>query len=153
LNIKREIFPDYQCNCTKVWAGDDLLVIYKATAETIQKIHEASYTKDADQTVQTIAQLTAHHMSEKAIIAGAHTVVNLKDRFHISDEVFQSAKVALGLIRHLQEHHQKKAEFLVPINDLYMERDEKTDEGYENSFRKEALDPYIIPPRILFHQE
>ena len=148
LNINRVIYSDYKCNCTKSWVGDDILVIFKAVKSGIEKVYENFYTGNVTSTVETIAKLVAKEITDKAIIAGGHTVVNLKDRFHVSDEVARSADVALGLIAYLQEKEGKYAEFLMPLNDFYMEKDAGTDEGCENTYRREAVNPYIIPPKI-----
>ncbi|HAX91467.1 MAG TPA: hypothetical protein DCY07_04570 [Rhodospirillaceae bacterium] len=124
------------------------MVVFRAAKNGIEKVYEDAYTGDVNLTVATIAKLAAKEMTNKAMIAGGHTVVNLKDRLYISDEVAKSADVALGLVAHLHEAQSKRAEFLVPLNDFYMEKDAGTDEGHENAYRKKAVSPYIIPPKM-----
>lgn len=148
LNINREIYSDYQCNCTKFWTKNDKLIIYKATTSGIEKIFDDANNANIFDTVEIIAKLAGKELTDKAIIAGGHTVINLKDRFHISEEAVKSAEIALGFISKLQYEYNKNADFLVPLNDFYMEKDAGTDEGHENSYRKEALNPYIIPPKL-----
>ncbi|GEM_PF-636898 len=148
LNVSRVIYPDYQCNCTKAWTGPDQLVVFKASKMGIEKIYEGENHPEVEKTVSVLARLVGAEITDKAIVAGGHTVVNLKDRFNVGQEVVKSADLALGLIAHLQEAFGKRAEFLVPLNDFYMEKDAGTDEGNANAYRKEAVSPYIIPPQI-----
>ncbi|MDD3183051.1 MAG: hypothetical protein PHD48_09650 [Alphaproteobacteria bacterium] len=148
LNASREIYPDYQCNCTKVWREEDKLVVFKATSAGIDKIYEGDNSPDAEKTITILAKLAGVEMTDRAIIAGGHTVVNLKDRFCVGQEVVRSANLALGFVARLQEEFGKQAEFLMPLNDFYMEKDAGTDEGSANAFRKEAVSPYVIPPQI-----
>lgn len=148
LNINRVIYSDYQCNCTKGWTGPDQLVVFKASMTGIEKIYEGENHPEIEKTVSILARLAGAEITDKVIVAGGHTVVNLKDRFNIGQEVIKSADLALGLIARLQEAFGKRAEFLVPLNDFYMEKDAGTDEGNANAYRKEAVSPYIIPPQI-----
>lgn len=148
LGIDRVIYQDYQCNCTKAWTGPDKLIVFKATLDGLEKIHEGDNYPETEKTVAVLARLAGSEITDKAIVAGGHTVVNLKDRFLIGQEVVKSADIALGLIARLQEEYGKRAEFLVPLNDFYMEKDAGTDEGKANAYRTEAVSPYVIPPQI-----
>lgn len=148
LNVNRVIYPDYQCNCTKAWKGEDRLIVFRATTDGIEKIFDEEPPPEAEKTVAILARLAGKEVTDKVLIAGGHTAVNLKDRFNLGTEVVKSANIALGLIARLQEDYSKRAEFLVPLNDFYMEKDAGTDEGSANAYRKEAVSPYIIPPQM-----
>ncbi len=145
LEVSRTIYPNYKCNCTKYWTGEDIFLIYKATKDNIEKIFESKEDaiKNIDNTIDLIK-----NVSDNVIISGGHTVINLKDRYHLSNQVLNSVDFTFRLIANLQQKYNKNAEFLVMLNDFYMEKDAGTDEGLENKYRRAALNPYIIPPQI-----
>jgi len=143
----RTIYPDYKCNCTKAWKGDELFIVYKMTKNGIEKIHESSE-GDYDKNVNLTLSYIGSNVTAKLIVSGGHTVLNLKDRFFVSDEVLKSVNFSFKLIAGLQQKFNKKAEFLVLLNDFFMEKDAGTDIGLENKYRKESLNPFVIPPKI-----
>lgn len=147
LEDNRTIYPAYKCNCTKDWKQNDKFIIYKANKNTIEKIFESDIVDNNINSITTTS-LIGHDLTDKIIVSGGHTVVNLSDRFHVGQEVIKSVDFSFKLIAELQKQHAKKAEFLVMLNDFYMEKDAGTDDGAENKYRKEALNPYLIPPKI-----
>lgn len=147
LQSERTIFGEYKCNCTKYWKKEDEFLIYKANENGIEKIYESN-NEDVMNNIEVTIDIVGPNVTDKVIVSGGHTVINLKDRFDISAEVLKSVDFSFKIIAKLQEKYDKKAEFLVPLNDFYMEKDAGTDEGLENKYRKKALNPYIIPPQI-----
>lgn len=147
LLVNRTILADYECNCTKYWKEDDKFLIYKANKNKIEKIYDSN-NLDIINNIEVTMDVVGPYVSDKVIVAGGHTVINLKDRFNISDEVLKSVDFTFKVIAKLQEKYNKKAELLLPLNDFYMEKDAGTDEGLANKYRKDALNPYIIPPQI-----
>ena len=145
--MPRTLCPEYRCNCTKTWKKDEFFLIYRATKQGIEKIYESTET-DGKKNALLTGSLIGPSVTEKILISGGHTVLNLKDRFHVSDEVLKSVDFSFLLIELLQRNFGKKAEFLIMLNDFYMEKDAGTDEGLENKYRKESLNPYVIPPKI-----
>jgi hypothetical protein len=146
LAFNRTIYPEYACNCTKAWKGNDTFLVFKATKAGIEKVFESEV--NCEKNVADTCDLITPLLTDKPIVSGGHTILNLRDRFHISQEVVNSVDFSFRLIAALQEQKKKCAEFLVMLNDFYMEKDAGTDEGAENKYRSQALNPYIIPPRI-----
>lgn len=79
------------------------------------------------------------------IISGGHTVVNLDDRFSVSSEVEKSAKFCIDYIVQSAKKYNIRPDFLMEINDFYMEKSDGHEIDGANEFRKKATSPYIIP--------
>ncbi|MFJ5347685.1 hypothetical protein [Pectobacterium parvum] len=139
------IFEDYQCNCKKGWKDEDRFIVYKADKSGITEVINNNINEN---NLNTLLELSPHYLSEKIIISGGHTVVNLNDRFSVSPEVERSAKFCIDYIIKSIKKFKIKPDFLMEINDFYMEKSDGSEIGKENHFRKIATSPYIIPERI-----
>ncbi|MEK9294918.1 hypothetical protein V9768_24505, partial [Escherichia coli] len=71
---KRAIYEGYKCNCTKDWKKEDRFVVYKADCTGIDEIIN---TEISDDNIDTVIKLAEKYTSDKIIISGGHTVVNL----------------------------------------------------------------------------
>ncbi|WP_289088359.1 hypothetical protein [uncultured Veillonella sp.] len=142
---KRCIFDGYRCNCQKEWKGKDKFILVECSGLRENIIFEESC--NFEQNISDVVKFIGDKITKKCLVAGGHTVVNLQDRFKVSSEAINSVKMALALIDRLRIG--REMDFLIPLNDFYMEKDAGTDEGKANSYRKEAYNPYIVPPEIL----
>ncbi|MCP4099981.1 MAG: hypothetical protein GY750_00930 [Lentisphaerae bacterium] len=147
LEKDREIYSEYECKCNKAWQQKDQFIIYSAYKKQLKKIYHSD-NENIDENIEKAISLIGHKLTNKPIVSGGHTVLNLNDRFHTSNEVLSSVDASFKFIEGIQNNHNKKAEFLVLLNDFYMEKDAGTDLGNENQYRKKALKPYIIPLKI-----
>ena len=91
LQVNRTIYSDYKCNCTKYWDKEDKFIIYKANKDGIEKVFNSNI-EDVMENIDVVVDIIGPDISNKPIVSGGHTVVNLKDRFHISDEVLRSVE-------------------------------------------------------------
>ncbi|EFK2957665.1 hypothetical protein D4716_22010 [Shigella boydii] len=142
---KRVIYDGYKCNCTKDWKKEDRFVVYKADCTGINKIIN---TEISDNNIDTVIKLAEKYTSDKIIISGGHTVVNLNDRFSVSNEVEKSAKFCIDYIIKSTHELNIKPDFLMEINDFYMEKSNGEEIDGGNIYRKLATSPYIIPEVI-----
>ncbi|MCF0162545.1 MAG: hypothetical protein HUJ88_08220 [Fusobacterium necrophorum] len=147
-NVKRCIFEGYQCNCTKGWQEKNRFIAYFMDKEICQKIIDEETEKPME-FIEKIINLALARLpkNKKLLIAGGHTVINLKDRFYVSQEVKNSTNFGMKVLEGLKTEF-KNIDFIIPLNDFFMEKDAGTDEGLVNNYRKEALSPYIIPPEL-----
>ncbi len=74
--------------------------------------------------------------------------MNLNDRFSVSNEVEKSAKFCIDYIIKSTHELNIKPDFLMEINDFYMEKSNGEDIDGGNIYRKLATSPYIIPEVI-----
>ncbi|BET80503.1 DUF2185 domain-containing protein [Edwardsiella anguillarum] len=81
---ERVIFRDYKCNCTKGWKDTDRFYIYKADESEIMEIFSDEI---SDCNLDALIDLARAYLSDNIIISGGHTVVNLDNRFSVSNEV------------------------------------------------------------------
>lgn len=129
------------------WKQDDKFIVYQANKTAMKKVFESTIV-DNQTNVPITSSLIGASLTDKIMISGGHTVINLKDRFYLGNEVIKSVDFSFRLIADLQKQFDKKAEFLMALNDSYMENDAGTDDGLSNKYRKEALKPYLIPPVV-----
>ncbi|MGE0916713.1 hypothetical protein AB4M58_23280 [Escherichia coli] len=141
----RIIYEDYSCNCQKDWKGEDRFIVYKADQTGIS---EEINTSISDSNMDSLLKLARKYTSRKILISGGHTVVNLNDRFSISKEVEKSAKFCIDYIIRSINELNIKPDFLMEINDFYMEKSNGENIDGENKYRKLATSPYIIPEVI-----
>lgn len=142
------IYENYQCNCTKEWKENNRVIIYFLTKKECTKILDKP-TDNIFDFFQEISEICLNKLKDnkKTIIAGGHTVVNLKDRNYVSEEVKTSVNLGMSLLLELKKY-VNDVDFLIPLNDFFMEKDAGNNENLTNSYRKEALDPYILPESL-----
>lgn len=146
--MNKTIYPDYQFNCKKSNLQDTRFIIYEGKNNNLTKIYE-SYDINEQERVKVTLDLIGDKVTDKAIISGGHTVVDLSNKLHAGDEAIKSTNFAFKLISKLQVEYGKKAEFLVQLNDIYMEYDlESTSGTIPNKYREQAFKPYVIPSAI-----
>jgi len=139
------ILADYKCNCTKGWKDEDRFIVFKADSSGLIEIfNEETNEVNLDQ----LLELSRNFLSDKIIISGGHTVVNLNDRFSVSPEVERSAKFCIDYIVKSSTTLNVQPDFLMEINDFYMEKSDGNEVQGANFFRKMATSPYIIPESI-----
>ena len=143
---ERVIYDGYKCNCTKYWKKRERFIVYRADCSGINEV--INTTKISNNNIDTVIELAKKHTSEKIIISGGHTVVNLNDRFSISNEVEKSAKFCIDYIIKSIHELNIKPDFLMEINDFYMEKSNNEYNDGSNTYRKLATSPYIIPESI-----
>ena len=144
--IKEEkvIHPGYVFSCDKWWREEERFIIYKADSSGLVKIFDEP-SADLHKNVSTAVNLIGEHLHEKTIVSGAHTVIDLLDRYNVGAEVIESAEFSLELIARIQDLYGKKLEFMIQLNDLFMELDMDINTSTANKYREMALKPYIVP--------
>jgi len=141
----RVIFKDYKCNCKKGWKGEDRFIVYTADQRgIIEVINDEISIENIDKLIE----LSPEFLTEKVIISGGHTVVNLNDRFSVSNEVEKSARFCIDYIVQSIAKLNIQPDFLMEINDFYMEKSDGNEMDGANEFRKMATSPYILPEKI-----
>ena len=148
LNYNNCIYSDYKCNCTKDWKEHNKVIVYYLDKENCIKLLDEPTENifDYSKTIYTFLNEKLKG-SQKLLVAGGHTVINLKDRNYVSNEVITSVKFGMQLLK-LLSNNFSKIDFIIPLNDFFMEKDAGTNENMENSYRKEALEPYILPKKL-----
>jgi len=142
---ERVIFEDYKCNCTKGWKESDKFIVYRAGEAGITEIFSDEVD---DRNLDSLIKLAKEYLNESVIISGGHTVVNLNDRFSVSNEVEKSARFCIDYIVKSKNHLNVQPDFLMEINDFYMEKSDGHEINGANQYRKIATSPYIIPEKI-----
>lgn len=149
LNIKIEyrncICEYYHCNCSKAWKDKNKLIVYYLdNANCIKLLDET--TENIFNYSSMIKNMVDKYLSSrnKLLLAGGHSVINLKDRNFVSTETITSVKFGMSLLNEIKEFFEK-TDFIIPLNDFFMEKDAGNDENQTNCYRKEVLDPYILP--------
>lgn len=149
------ILKDYKCCCSREWTDKNKLIIYYMDKENCKELLniESNNIFDYLETVQSIVQKYLVQR-KKLILAGGHTVINLKDRNFVSQEVINSVDFGMKLLSTIYSYFDK-TDFLIPLNDFFMEKDEKNDDNEINFYRNEALNPYVLPEslRAIFLRE
>ncbi|MDR0430983.1 MAG: hypothetical protein LBH58_10960 [Tannerellaceae bacterium] len=146
--VEKSIYSKYQFNCKKIWKGKDTFIIYEGNTTGISKIYESSST-DLNERIEVVVDLVKCKVTNRLLISGGHTVVDLSNRLNIGKEAIESTTLSLELIKKIQHELNIHAEFLIQLNDIYMEYDaESTNGTIPNKFREQALKPYIIPCEI-----
>lgn len=142
---KNCIYEDYKCNCTKDWKFENEVIVYFLDKTTNIKLLQEK-TENIFDFFSDISNIVKEKLpkNSKLLLAGGHTVINLKDRNFVSQEVITSVKFGMELLNDNKSFFNK-SDFIIPLNNFFMEKDAGTDENLANSYRKEALDPYIIP--------
>lgn len=144
-NADRVIYEGYRCNCQKYWKQQDRFIVYKADKEGLTEIINSP--KDQSN-LATLLELAKYYTDSKVIISGGHTVVDLNDRFAISEEVEESVNFCLNYIIHSTTMLGIQPDFLMEINDFYMEKSDGDEIDGANNYRKKATSPYIIPEKV-----
>lgn len=142
---ERVIFRDYKCNCTKGWKDLDRFLVYRADESGVTEIFNDEVD---DHNLDILIELSRSNLSENVVISGGHTVVNLSDRFSVSNEVENSARFCIDYIVKSKEKLRIQPDFLMEINDFYMEKSDGHEIDGANHYRKMATSPYIIPEKI-----
>lgn len=142
---ERVIFRDYKCNCTKGWKDVDRFIVYRADETGVTEIVNDEV---GDHNLDILIELAKSNLSKKIIISGGHTVVNLDDRFAVSNEVEKSARFCIYYIVKSKKQLNIQPDFLMEINDFYMEKSDGHEIDGANNYRKMATSPYIIPEKI-----
>ncbi|MGL5703358.1 MAG: hypothetical protein ACRCW5_09585 [Cetobacterium sp.] len=142
-NDERNICPTYECCCDKEWKNLDRLIVkyvYKNIEETLINLETDTPLEYLDK----ICNYSREKLSGNLIIAGAHTVINLKDRLLVSNEVVKSADFAMQIIANINNKFNN-IDFLIPLNDFFMEKKESQNENNINFYRDQCLKSYVIP--------
>lgn len=142
---ERVIFRDYKCNCTKGWKDADRFMVYRADESGVTEIFSDEV---GDSNLDALIEMAKGYLSDRVVISGGHTVVNLDDRFSVSNEVEKSARFCIDYIVKSKEQLNIQPDFLMEINDFYMEKKDGNEIDGANQYRKKATSPYIIPERI-----
>lgn len=142
---ERVIFRDYKCNCTKGWKDADRFMVYRADESGVTEIFSDEV---GDSNLDALIEMAKGYLSDRVVISGGHTVVNLDDRFLVSNEVEKSARFCIDYIVKSKEQLNIQPDFLMEINDFYMEKKDGNEIDGANQYRKKATSPYIIPERI-----
>lgn len=142
------IYPAYKFSCTKWWKEENKGIIYKADKSGISKVFETKNNEELDNIVSIAGEIMGDEIDHKTIISGGHTVINLADRYDVGDEAIKSTELSFKLIEEFQNKFNKRVEFMVQLNDLYMEQDMDMNTGEANKYREASLKPYIIPNKI-----
>ncbi len=142
---ERVIFRDYKCNCTKGWKDADRFMVYRADESGVTEIFSDEV---GDSNLDALIEMAKGYLSDRVVISGGHTVVNLDDRFSVSNEVEKSARFCIDYIVKSKEQLNIQPDFLMEINDFYMEKKDGNEIDGANQYRKKAISPYIIPERI-----
>lgn len=144
-NAEKVIYEGYRCNCQKYWREQDRFVVYKADKEGLAEIINSQIDKS---NLATLLELSKYYTDSNVIISGGHTVVDLNDRFSISKEVEESVDFCLNYIVRSTTTLGIKPDFLMEINDFYMEKSDGDEIDGANNYRKKAISPYIIPEKV-----
>lgn len=142
---ERVIFRDYKCNCTKGWKDVDRFLVYRADESGVTEIINDEV---GDHNLDILIGLTRSNLSKNIVISGGHTVVNLGDRFAVSNEVKKSSIFCIDYIVKSKKQLNTQPDFLMEINDFYMEKSDGHEIDSANKYRKMATSPYIIPEKI-----
>jgi len=130
----RVIDPDYKFSCNNHWKEKDRLVIYRADSGGIQKLVDRTDSA-FDENITTAVDVV-ENLHNRTMVSGGHTMIDLSDRFNMGAEALKSAEFSLEFMARIEKlYPQKKLEFMVFLNDLYIEQ----------GARAKALNPYIIP--------
>lgn len=141
------VHPHYKFSCTKWWKNNDKCIIYKADKDGIVKLIETDGNTDA-QDIEIACDIVGKDIDDNTIISGGHTVIDLLNRFNVGEEAVKSTKFSFELISKIEEKYNKKTEFMVQLNDLYMEQDMDMTTGEANKYREKALHNYVIPVKL-----
>lgn len=146
-NIEREIHPDYKFSCLKgIDDGHNPFIVYKTLNGKIEEIYrEESFDESC---VEAFINLISNEsvITDKLLLAGAHTVVNLKDRLEIGKEPMVSLDFSLKLIERIRKVRGINADFMIPLNDFFMEHDASTTtDKADNKYRQQAVSDYVLP--------
>lgn len=142
---ERVIFRDYKCNCTKGWKDVDRFLVYRADQSGVAEIFNDEV---GNHNLDIMIELARSNLSENVVISGGHTVVNLGDRFAVSNEVEKSARFCIDYIVKSKVQLNIQPDFLMEINDFYMEKSDGHEIDGANQYRTMATSPYIIPEKI-----
>ncbi len=142
---ERVVFKEYKCNCKKGWKGEDRFIVYKADQNGIVEVINNEVSNN---NVEDLIVLASSFLTDKVVISGGHTVVNLDDRFSVSSEVEKSARFCIDYIAESIRRLSVQPDFLMEINDFYMEKNDGSEIDGANEFRRMATSPYIIPEKI-----
>lgn len=144
----KTIFQNYHFNCKKCNSINDSYIIYEGNKEYLKKIYEAHNISEKEK-VDVAINFIGSKVTDKVIVSGGHTVVDLSNKLHAGEESIKSTNFTFDIISKLQTDYNKKAEFLIQLNDIYMEYDPHSTSGtISNQYREQALKPYVIPCSI-----
>ena len=84
LNYNNCIYSDYKCNCTKDWKEHNKVIVYYLDKESCVKLLDEPTENifDYSKTIYTFLNEKLKG-SQKLLVAGGHTVINLKDRIEV----------------------------------------------------------------------
>nr|WP_247594561.1 hypothetical protein [Salmonella enterica] len=119
--------------------------MYKADREGVREVINNPVSAN---NLNELLDMAPTFLNDKLLISGGHTVVNLNNRFEISHEVERSAKFCIDYIIQSVKRMNVQPDFLMEINDFYMEKSDGNEIDGANEFRKLATSPYIIPKTI-----
>lgn len=147
-NVPNCIYEKYKCSCEKYWKGENKIIVYFLDENNCMNLID-EYTENVFAYVSKIINIVNDKFINKGnlLIAGGHTVINLKDRNFASEEMLDSTMFSMDLIKGLYCNFNQ-IDFMIPLNDFFMEKDFENRDSKMNYFREMALNPYIIPDKI-----
>ncbi len=147
--IKTKIHPEYIFSCLKgINDGCNPFIIYRTINGGIEEIHHSDSFDDSSLNKLVELILSESVITDKLLVAGAHTVVDLSNRLDIGEEPIVSLEFSLKLIEALRSKANINADFMIPLNDFFMEHDPTTTSGSaDNRYRQEAVVDYILPTK------
>ncbi len=148
-DIKREIHPDYKFSCLKgINDGSNPFIVYRTINGCIEEIYHSKSFDDS--CLSSFIDLISGEsvITDRLLVAGAHTVVNLKDRLEIGEEPIASLDFSLNAIEEIRLKMGINADFMIPLNDFFMEHDPSTTtDKADNKYRQEAVSEYVLPTK------
>ena len=147
--IHTEIHPGYKFSCLKgIYDGANPFIVCKTYKGKVVEIYrEDEYSQESvENLVRMLSNENDSLITDKLLVAGCHTVVNLKNRLEIGKEPIEALRFSLDLMEGIRQTKGIHADFMIPLNDFFMEHDPSTtSDKADNKYRQEAVQEYILP--------
>lgn len=143
---ERYVVPGYKFTCTNE-TKSDRIELYQIDRNGAKLLYEGN--KDDPAFFTFLEQNVLPNLKETGYVSGGHSVIHLEDKFSCGAAPIESTKLAMKILELIQEKNGFKYDYLVQLNDLYVEKDlNRDDVNKANFYRDKMLNPFIVPRDI-----
>jgi hypothetical protein len=145
------LLPNFEFTCANRWSGLPEARIYRAVGPRIEEVATLPVGREGppDEGLLELLGPELARLPGPTLVSGGHTIINMANLLEVSDSVLEATNFSLQVLERMQTSHGVRADFLIQVNDLFME-----DAGNEigaknpNHYRARALKPYVLPVKM-----
>lgn len=121
--ITRTVIPGFTFSCERQWKGKSEIIIYHADKGVVRKLTSLPQLDQRlfpDSMMDKLSPLLTA-LPGPTVVSGGHTVINMSNTLEVSASVLSATALSMEVVKYLTQSVHIHADFLVQVNDLFME--------------------------------